>query len=540
MKVIFMSSNNIFLSVSVFLNLILLAAFYSTYNSSAKNGADLAEVKNTLQERDQSVKTMTTQVNTLKAKVGLQQAEMGSDVDAEDGTVMGGINGLIAQGKEITKGEKSLGAAVRKMREELNNQQAQLKQRLIDYNTKVQEFNNMVAQKDAEVAEHEKAATTAKNELRVNVQKHSEEITNKDQIIADVRTQLSDAQSELEKVRSEKDAIIAARDERIQKQTGSLVRLRREKFEREDLSFEIADGRVMFVDSARKVVTINLGEADGLRPGVTFSVYQKDNSGIGRRNMEDIKGKVEVTSILGPHRAEARILDPTRAVKRRGEEEGRYTFARRSSYYQSSLLRPLAQGDPIYSPAFSKGRQEMFSIVGLIDLDGDGKSDRDLLRNLIRSNGAGLDNEIGDDGEPITGPNPISHRTRFLVMADLGDQDKTEDTRKKAEYQKIARQASKMREDALDAGVRIVSLPAFLDYLGFQPSASPWRDGEDFKAVLSNGAASERVGGGLGQRQSQGNVSGLYHPDKRRIYNLEDRIGRQGTTGNVSDLYNDK
>ena len=535
-----MSSNNVFLSISVFLNLILLALVYATFSSGTKAEADFAAVTKTVQDRDESVKTMQTQINTLKAKVGIQKDVMGTDTDAGEDTVMGQMNLLIDKGQEITKGEKSLSAAVIKMRNEIGNLNQQLKQRLIDYNAKVQEYNNMVVQKDGEVAEHEKAKTTAQNELRANVQKHSEVVVAKDQIIADVRTQLSDTQAELERVRSEKDAIIALRDERIQKQTASLVRLRREKFERLDESFEIADGRVMFVDSARSVVSINLGEADGLRPGVTFSVYQKDNSGIGRRNMEDIKGKIEVTSILGPHRAEARILDPTQAVKRRGEEEGRYTFARRSSYYQSSLLRPVAQGDPIYSPAFSKGRKEMFSIVGLIDLDGDGKSDRDLLRNLIRSNGADLDNEIGDDGEPLTGPTPISHRTRFLVMADLGDQDKTEDTRKKAEYQKIARQASRMREEALDAGIRVVSLPAFLDYLGFQPSASPWRQGEDFRAILSNGAASESVGGGLGQRQSQGNVSGLYSPEKRRIYNLQDRIGRKGTSGNVSDLYRDK
>ena len=160
-----------------------------------------------------------------------------------------------------------------------------------------------------------------------------------------------------------------------------------------------------------------------------------------------------------------------------------------------------------------------------------------MLRNLVRSAGAEIDNEIGDDGEPIGELSDITYKTRFLVIADLGDQSKTEDTEKIAIYQKLVGHANKMREQAMDAGIRVVSLSAFLDYLGYQPTAGPWRKGEDFKATLNNGALSEGVNRPLGRRGSQGNVSGLFHPDKRRIYNLKDRLGRQGSTGLTSGLY---
>ena len=531
-----MSSNNIFLSISVFLNLVLLALFWATLSNTGKDSADLVQLKSDLQAREQDLKQAQTDMTALKGKMGVQGDLIGTADDQDGDTVLGKMDALIAMSDDGTQSERSVEAAMRKMSSLLSNQRIQLQQRQDQLNAEQLRFNNMVAQKQAEVTEHDEAKLKAEKTLESERKIFSEDIDAKDQIIAAVRNDLNDAQAELERVRVEKDTIIADQNERIARQSANLVRLKREKFEREDLSFEIADGRISYVDNNRKVVSINLGRADGLKPGITFSVYQKDNSGIGRRNTEDIKGKIEVTAILGPHRSEARILDPNQAVKKRTGEADRYTFARRSSYYQSKLLRPIAQGDPIYSPAFSRGSKELFSLVGIIDTDGDGKSDREVVRNLIRAAGAGIDNEIGDDGEALV-TSEITHKTRFLVIGDLGDQDKTEDTRKKAAYQKIQAAAERLRQDALDNGIRIVSLRAFLDYLGYQAPASPWRKGENLPTTLSAGAASDGTNGGLGQRQSQGNVSGLYHPEKRRVYNLQDRLGRKGTSGNTSELY---
>lgn len=532
-----MSSNNVFLTVSVVLNLILLALFWSTLSDSNKGAADLAQFKADVQARDKTVKELQTGMTNIQDKLGVSATDIGTEDDAEEGTLMYKLNDIIKRGQETTQAERSIDTAMSKMKNEFDNQAFLLQQRKDENVAQVQRFDNMVKEKNGEVQKHDDAKTKAENQLNKNVKEHQEAIAAKDQTIADVRTSLSDTQAEFAKFRTESDRQISDLTDRVSRLSSTVVRLKRQIFEREDLSFEVADGKITFVDSARQIVSINLGKADGLRPGITFSVYQKDNSGIGRRNTEDIKGKIEITNILGPHRAEARILGAGRAVKTRSNEEQRNTFARRSNYYQASLLRPIAQGDPIYSPAFSRGTQELFSLVGLIDTDGDGKSDRELVRNLIRSAGGGIDNEIGDEGEEIV-RNEISHKTRFLVIANLGDQDKTDDTRKKAAYQKIQAGAEKLRKEALDSGIRIVSLRAFLDYLGFSAPSGPWRAGEDYPTTLSAGAASDGTSGGLGRRQSQGNVSGLFHPEKRRVYNLRDRLGREGGSGNTSDLYN--
>ena len=54
------------------------------------------------------------------------------------------------------------------------------------------------------------------------------------------------------------------------------------------------------------------------------------------------------------------------------------------------------------------------------------------------------------------------------------------------------------------------------------------------------GAASDGVSGSLGNRESQGNNSAIHDLKKRRSFNLNDRLGRKGNSGNVSGLYKDR
>ena len=74
-----------------------------------------------------------------------------------------------------------------------------------------------------------------------------------------------------------------------------------------DIVAQIAEGRILHVDNRSKAVWINLGNADGLKPRVRFSVCANEVHGIVRRT-EEIKGKIEVTRILDSHLAEARIV----------------------------------------------------------------------------------------------------------------------------------------------------------------------------------------------------------------------------------------
>ena len=67
-------------------------------------------------------------------------------------------------------------------------------------------------------------------------------------------------------------------------------------------------GRVIHVENRTRTAWINLGHLDNLHAHATFSVYSNDHRGIGT-GVEDIKAKIEVTRVLGPHIAEVRIIE---------------------------------------------------------------------------------------------------------------------------------------------------------------------------------------------------------------------------------------
>jgi hypothetical protein len=61
-----------------------------------------------------------------------------------------------------------------------------------------------------------------------------------------------------------------------------LLRLTAELDQKTSPIFDKPNGEVRFVDHVAKRVWVNLGKADSLKPRTTFSVYQKQHSGVGQ------------------------------------------------------------------------------------------------------------------------------------------------------------------------------------------------------------------------------------------------------------------
>jgi len=95
-------------------------------------------------------------------------------------------------------------------------------------------------------------------------------------------------------------------------------------------------------------------------------------------------------------------------------------------------------------------------LAGVLDVDGDGRSDLDKLRSLIQINGAKLDAYVTADGE-VDGA--ISHRTRFLVLGPRPRSDSEEAAREA--YDELVGQAD-------SHGISKIPLEQFLDYIGLQ------------------------------------------------------------------------
>jgi hypothetical protein len=253
------------------------------------------------------------------------------------------------------------------------------------------------------------------------------------------------------------------------------------------VSFEVSDGQIRWVDHVSRLVWINVGSDDRLTKRTTFSVYKKGHHGIGR-GAEDIKGSIEVIRIIGPHLAEARLLD-------------------------TNIYEPMAPGDPIYTPLWSPGRSEVFSIIGFIDVDGDGRSDRELLTEHIKAAGARFDNEVLDDGTYIG--DGITVQTKFFVVGELPDPATTADADEKKLYGTILKHFSKMEKQARQQAVRKMNLGDFLSYIGYKPQRRLYRPGDGTPFKLKSGSHSTATDESIGNRESSGQTSGAYSRSKR-------------------------
>ncbi|SMP69423.1 hypothetical protein SAMN06265222_11237 [Neorhodopirellula lusitana] len=221
--------------------------------------------------------------------------------------------------------------------------------------------------------------------------------------------------------------------------------------------FETTQGLIKYVVRGGNVVTINLGSSDALRPGVTFGVIDADET---RLQDAKIKATVQVTKILGDHRAEARVV---------ARPEFRY---------------PIIPGDQIYSPFWAPGRRVKIALAWNIDIDGDERYDIEHVASMVRAAGAEVDTTIQED---LTGLDELDSGVRFLVF---GEPPEVDDDASAREIQALG----KIKAKAKEVGVTVIpawKLQAYLKTIDDSlttPLGSAVR-GRDFPPVPSKAAS---------------------------------------------------
>ena len=195
-----------------------------------------------------------------------------------------------------------------------------------------------------------------------------------------------------------------------------------------EVNLEAPDGEVVWVNQATGTVYINLGYGDGLRRQTTFSVYE-DN--VTNALNAEPKGAIEVVRVDKEHMAMAKVIS-------------------------DESTNPIIKGDRVISTVFHRGRPERFAIAGLVDVDGDGKSDLELLVSLIKRNGGVIDAFIDDKGNR---DGTLSPRTKFLVLGEKPT-DRS-DAKVLKEYDRIITSAEKN-------GVKKMALKDLLDHMGYR------------------------------------------------------------------------
>jgi hypothetical protein len=288
--------------------------------------------------------------------------------------------------------------------------------------------------------EAQKAELTAT--LKQKESKLAEETKDKNQATAQV-SDLKNQVAELEKRLPEKDKTLADRalDAEAVKE---LANWHKDKAKMR--------WKITYLDQKGDKPYINLGSADGLETGTTFSLHDLGRNG----QLEQIpKGSVEVIQIVGPHVARVRVTSVTDRNK-----------------------NPIVVGDQLFNPTWGPGIPKRIAIAGLADLGGEGTEDAEDLRRLLKRQNVVVDayvatknrkapdllNERGDKGD-------LTSKTSFLIIADgleaLGNHPKRNDK----EFTKAFEdQVNALRAKAQANGVPVISLPRYLDMIGYRAS----------------------------------------------------------------------
>jgi len=383
--------------------------------------------------------------------------------------------------------QETYSATIVQLRNELDNVTRRHDQLQNELEQQRQQYLTLQSQYDTKAEGFRTAVTRANSSMQDYVRTYDEMIAAKDSDIATLRSNYSEVLLEKEQEKEAFTAQLKAKEDEITKLKFVNDRIKQELDQMQQTSFERPDATITNVDNATKLVWLNIGSRDNLTKQITFSVYDKNNKGVGR-SQEDIKAQIEVTRVW-EDRAEARIL-------------------------KSDVMRPITPGDEVYSPLWEAGRTYYFSFVGFIDLDGDGIYDRELLHDLVRTNGAEIDNEVGDDGEWIVNRG-VSSNTKFIVVGEIPDPSKTARLDEKEQFEKITQKRTELVNEARLQGTRVISLNDFLAYIGFKPQRRLYIPGlADKEYKLKAGSQSTSVSDSVGDRSSSGRVSDVFNPNR--------------------------
>ena len=193
----------------------------------------------------------------------------------------------------------------------------------------------------------------------------------------------------LEKQKKDLTAQLSQREARIAENEKRLEALSRKLDEIQGEDFQYVQGKITEVTHGGDTVYINLGRADGLRPGVSFGVVDSDVSRVADAKP---KAKIEVVEVLpnSEHLSRCKVL---------------------SDRAPTTILK----GDSIYSPVWQAGRRVEVALVGRMDIDGDGKDDRQTVKALIEQNGGKVTVDLPPNGK-VSGE--LSVETRWMVMGE--------------------------------------------------------------------------------------------------------------------------
>jgi len=201
------------------------------------------------------------------------------------------------------------------------------------------------------------------------VQAQADQIQNEYNAAADAHSKaVKDLKEQIQKLVNEKGLL----NNEIKELVKRLARVEPREFE--------PDGRVIRLEPGQQTGYVNLGKGDGVFNGLTFSVLDPTELG---KAVPNPKGHIRLTNVM----------------------------AESSEFYIQDNLptSPIVEGDIITNPAFDRQRPFHFTVVGVLDVNGDGSDDTGLVKDLIRRFGGTVDDKVSVETDYlVAGKDPLS------------------------------------------------------------------------------------------------------------------------------------
>ena len=468
-------SQGLKIAVAIFVTLAVLLAVstYFSYRYYDETSVRLTKSQSDLQTKDKTISDLATYNEALQKEIGVKAQELDgvkaeikkeyAKVDEEVKSLVDQVTAAVAKaqqsgatGPELEDAKGRVQQIAASYRGELNKNYISALSRTTELLKNLGVLTNQLSLNYTEVkhtlegangvnaqklAVAEKGLTDTKTDLAGVQQKNVEEQQS-------LRTKVDTYETERAKLQTEVENLTAKLrqvDDDMNKKLAlaqQQVRQWRDRSERKENVLDRPDGTITYVDYSHGEVHANVTRGQGARPQMQFAIFDITSPGLPT---DKPKGTIELTSV--------------------GEA---YSIARIVKTFDP--IQPIREGDFVYSAAWSPGEPMRFALIGKIDVNRDGKDDREDLKRLIQQAGGIVDYDLPPPGEgketgKLTGADTwyvIDERSPLNVA--LHENPKSITANETAEF--LKKQTEAIREARLN-GVRPMPLERLLPFLGY-------------------------------------------------------------------------
>ncbi len=288
-----------------------------------------------------------------------------------------------------------------------------------------------------------------RSELAIQKDAATREAAKLDRELKEVKSKLVAANNDRKTAISNHDDIKSKYDTLLEltgKDKGAIEAASLDAKAREVLETWTKSWRVVELDRRGDNAYISLGSNDGLTSQVTFSIHSVGPNGKLNPNP---KGTVEVVRIMGSNQALAKITSVKDAKK-----------------------DPILKGDRLFNPTWDPNRQRRVAIAGIADLGGDTADSSDDFRRLLSRQKVILDAYVDTnqkDKKPTLVGKGVTINTDYLIIGEGLESVGDSRYKEKPYADEFTRLLGKLKEDAKNNGVPVISLRRYLDMIGYQP-----------------------------------------------------------------------